>query len=67
MPEDIVHYVEEVKSDKRTEEVVATNGVELQFFLSLFYLPMERAEKRNNKKDLEVRNDKRAKGVDKTV
>jgi len=43
------------------------NGVELQFFLSLFYLPMERAEKRNNKKDLEVRNDKRAKGVDKTV
>jgi len=67
VPEDIVHYVEEVKSDKRTEEVVATNGVELQFLLSLFYLPMERAEKRNNKKDLEVRNDKRAKGVDKTV
>jgi len=39
------------------------NGVELQFLLSLFYLPMERAEKRNNKKDWEVRNDKRAKGL----
>ena len=65
MPEDIVHYVEEVKNDKRTEEVVEImqhTGV-----LSLLYLSMERAEKRNNKKDLEVRNDKRAKGVDKTV
>jgi len=65
VPEDIVHYVEEVKNDKRTEEVVEImqhTGV-----LSLLYLSMERAEKRNNKKDLEVRNDKRAKGVDKTV